>query len=91
MRSRTSSERRLDPSLSWEAAQAVDLVLDLEASAADPVAEAEATATVEAALATGLPPAVAGELSLAQVDAYRTVRARGVRGASVAPGCTGER
>lgn len=64
--------RRLEPALTWEEAQTWDLALDLEA--ADPVAEAEATASVEAALATGLPPDVAGELSLAQLDAYRAAR-----------------
>jgi hypothetical protein len=68
-------ERRIDPELTWEQAQGLDLALDLEASASDPVAEAEARASVETALATGLPPAVAGELTLAQLDAYRTVRA----------------
>lgn len=71
-------ERRLDPSLSWEEAQTFDLALDLDA-APDPIAEAEATASVEASLATGLPPAIAGELTLAQLDAYGTVRKRAER------------
>lgn len=62
-------ERRLDPGVSWEVAQSWDLALDLEAD--DPLAEAEATASVDAAIATGLPPNVAGELTLAQLDAYR--------------------
>lgn len=68
-------ERRLEPAVTWEEAQSWELVLNLEDATADPVAEAEATASVEAAIATGLPPAVAGELSLAQLDAYRTARA----------------
>jgi hypothetical protein len=62
-------EIRLDRSWTWEQAQTWDVKLDL--SAADPVADAEAKASVDAALATGLPPAVAGELTLAQLDAYR--------------------
>jgi len=66
-------ERRLDPELSWDAAHRLDLALNL-GSAPDPIAEAEARASVEAALATGLPPAVAGELSLAQLDAYAEAR-----------------
>ena len=66
-------ERRLDPSLTWEIAQTWDVALDLSAGQ-DPVAEAEATATVEAALVTWLPPDVAGELTLAQLDAYRQAR-----------------
>lgn len=62
-------ERRLDPGLSWEDAQSWDVKLDLTVD--DPIADAEAQASVDAALATGLPPAVAGELTLAQLDAYR--------------------
>lgn len=62
-------ERRLDPSLAWADAQSWDVKLDL--SIDDPIADAEAVASVEASLATGLPPAVAGELTLAQLDAYR--------------------
>jgi hypothetical protein len=62
-------ERRLDPALTWADAQTWNLVLDL-AAPPDPIAEAEAAASVEASLATGLPPAVAGELTLAQLDAY---------------------
>jgi hypothetical protein len=62
-------ERRIDPGTSWEDAQTWDLALDLEAG--DPVADAEAEASVDAAIATGLPPGVAGELTLAQLDAYR--------------------
>jgi len=64
--------RRVDPSTSWEDAQGWDLALDLEAS--DPVADAEARASIEASLVTGLPPSEAGELTLAQLDAYRELR-----------------
>jgi hypothetical protein len=67
-------ERRLEPAVTWEEAQSWELALNLEAETADPVADAEAAASVEAAIATGLPPAVAGELSLAQLDAYREAR-----------------
>ena len=63
-------ERRLDRDLSWDDAQSWDVKLDL--TAGDAIADAEAKASVDAALATGLPPAVAGELTLAQLDAYRT-------------------
>lgn len=73
-------ERRIDPGTSWEVAQTWDLALDLEAG--DPVADAEAEAVVDAAIATGLPPAVAGELTLAQLDAYRTHSKRRKHGRS---------
>jgi hypothetical protein len=62
-------ERRLDRELTWEDAQTWDIALDLEAR--DEIADAEARASVDAAIATGLPPAIAGELTLAQLDAYR--------------------
>jgi hypothetical protein len=62
-------ERRIDRSLTWEEAQSWDVRIDWAID--DPVADAEAVASVEAAIATGLPPAVAGELTLAQLDAYR--------------------
>jgi hypothetical protein len=77
-------ERRLDPALTWEAAQTWDLAVDLDA-APDPVAEAEAHAAVEAALATGLPPAEAGELTLAHLEAYGDVRAEADERAARAP------
>jgi hypothetical protein len=78
-------ERRLDPALTWDQVQTWDVAFDVR-DAPDPIAEAEALASVEAAIATGLPPAEAGELTLAQVEAYGTVRkdaerrARGRRG-----------
>lgn len=77
-------ERRIDPEITWEQAQALDLALDLEGPT-DPVAEAEAHASVAAAIGTGLPPAVAGELTLAQVDAYRTIRAEQGKAAAGRP------
>jgi hypothetical protein len=61
-------ERRDNPGLTWAEAQTWRVTLDLEA--ADPIAEAEAVASVEAAVATGLPPDVAGKLTLAQTEAY---------------------
>jgi hypothetical protein len=70
--------RRREPALTWEETQGWDLALDLDK--ADPVAEAEAHASVEAGLATGLPPGVAGDLTLAQLDAYREIRAEAGRG-----------
>ena len=65
-------ERRLDPSLTWEQAQTWDLALDLEA--ADPAEDAAARAAVDAAVATGLPPSLAGELTLAQVERYSEIQ-----------------
>ena len=61
-------ERRANPALTWEQAQTWRVTFDLDA--ADPIAEAEAAASVEAAIATGLPPDVAGSLTLAQSEAY---------------------
>jgi hypothetical protein len=68
-------ERRHDPGLTWETAQTWDVGLDLDGPE-DPVAEAEARAGVEAAAATGLPPDVAGALTLAQLDAYGALAER---------------
>lgn len=74
-------ERRLDPTIAWEVAQTWDVRVDLDEEA-DPLLEAEARAGVEAALATGLPPATAGELTLSQIDAYRAVRAEAAEAAA---------
>jgi hypothetical protein len=74
-------ERRLDRSLSWDEAQTFDLALDLEAG--DPVEDAAARASVETSLATGLPPNIAGELTLAQVEAYGVISRRATRRARV--------
>jgi hypothetical protein len=64
-------ERRRDPALTWETAQTWELALDLETRAADAGDELEAEESVDAAIATGLPPDVAGNLTMAQLDAYR--------------------
>lgn len=61
-------ERRRDPAATWEAAQTWRVVLDLDA--VDPIADAEAEASVAVARATGLPPREAGTLTLAQAEAY---------------------
>jgi len=63
-------ERRADPALTWQTAQTWRVVFDLDAGA-DPIAEAEAEASVDAAIATGLPPAVAGDLTWAQAEQYQ--------------------
>lgn len=70
--------RRTEPGATWATAQTWDVVLDLDGPP-DPIAEAEATASVEAAIATGLPPSVAGDLTLAQLDAYAHVRREAAR------------
>lgn len=61
-------ERRRDPAVTWEAAQTWRVVLDLDA--VDPIADAEAEASVAVARATGLPPREAATLTLAQAEAY---------------------
>ena len=68
-------ERRRDPGLTFDEVQTFDVALDLDALL-DDVAEAEAQASVEASIATGLPPDEAGALTLAQLDAYADVRRR---------------
>lgn len=72
--------RRAERDLTWDDVLGWDLALNLEDATADPLAEAEAHASVEAALATGLPPNVAGELTLSQIEAYGNVRAEAERG-----------
>jgi hypothetical protein len=64
---------RDDPSLAWDDWQKVDLKID--ARVHDPMREAEADAAVGAALATGLPPATAGALTLAEIGAYKRAAA----------------
>jgi hypothetical protein len=66
-------ERRRDPALTWETAQTWRLTFDLDHT--DPIADAEAEASVSAAIATGLPPSAAGALTMAQAEAYEN-RAR---------------
>jgi hypothetical protein len=64
--------RRTEPAVTWAEAQTWRVVLNLE-EPLDELAEAEAVATVDAALVTGLAPHVAGELSLAQLAEYRRI------------------
>jgi hypothetical protein len=66
-------ERRHRPGVTWEEAQTWRLELNLEER--DELADAEARASVQAAILTGLPPAEAGELSQAQLEEYREVAA----------------
>ena len=66
--------RRDEPELTWAEAQTWRVVLDLETR--DELAEAEAEARVDAALATGLDPDRAGELTVAELEAYRTAHTR---------------
>lgn len=63
--------RRTEPAATWLDAQSWRVILDLEAH--DELAEAEAIASVDAAIVTGLPPSIAGDLSLAQMDEYRHI------------------
>lgn len=71
-------ELRRDPELSWSAAQGWRVQLD---ATRDPLIAAEAEAKVRTALATNLPPEVAGDLSMAEVEAYNAVRAEAERAA----------
>jgi hypothetical protein len=71
-------ELRRDPSVTWEAWQGVRLTVDV--APADPMLEAEARASVRTAIATGLPPAVAGQLTGAEVAAYADAFAERERG-----------
>lgn len=71
-------ELRRDPALAWEAFQGWRVTVD--ARAVDPMIEAEAAAAVQTAIATGLPPAVAGELTMAEVAAYAAVHAEAAKG-----------
>lgn len=75
-------ERRIDPAVSWEQAQTWRVELD--AAVRDPIVEAEAHAAVSAALETGLPPDVAGELTAAQMGAYRSIRSEQAKAAKAA-------
>jgi hypothetical protein len=66
--------RRSEPAVTWDEAQRWRVILDLE-EPVDELAEAEARAAVDAAIATGLEPAVAGGLSLRHMDEYRRIHA----------------
>ena len=61
--------------MSWAEAQTWRVEFDLDA-VDDGLIDAEAEAVVAAALATGLPPSVAGELTLAEVGAYAEIAGR---------------
>jgi hypothetical protein len=72
-------ERKIDPSVTWDEAQSWRVIFE-----ADPVAQAqaadEAALIVGAAILSGVPPAAtAGELTLAQLDAYADARQRATR------------
>ena len=69
-------ERRNDPAATWEAVQLLQVALNAEdPDRLEELATAEARAEVEAAIATGLPPHEAGQLTMRQVGAYREVAA----------------
>lgn len=68
--------RRDEPGTTWQDAQTWRVEFDLDATAteADELAEAEEVALVEAAIATGLPLAEAGRLTITQVAVYADAR-----------------
>jgi hypothetical protein len=70
--------RRTEPAVTWAEAQSWRVEFNAAASL-DELAEAEAVASVDAALVTGLPPREAGELTLAQMEEYRRVRTEAER------------
>lgn len=73
-------ELRRDPGISWEEAQRWRVQFDPAGrDQRAELLEAEAEARVTAALATGIPPEQAGDLSMADLAAYRDVRARAER------------
>jgi hypothetical protein len=65
--------KRDEPAATWEEAQTWRVEFDLET--VDELADAEADAAVRAAVATGLPPREAGELTLRQMDTYAELAA----------------
>lgn len=65
--------KRDEPATTWEDAQTWRVVFDVET--VDDVADAEADASVRAAVATGLPPHEAGELTLREMDVYAELAA----------------
>jgi hypothetical protein len=73
-------ELRRDPSITWEEAQRWRVQFDPAGrDQRAEIQEAEAEARVTASLATGVPLEQAGELSMADLGAYRDVRARADR------------
>ena len=76
-------ELRRDPSVTWEEAQRWRVQFDPAGrDQRAELLEAESEARVTAALATGIPPDAAGDLSMADLAAYRDVRKRAEREAS---------
>ena len=69
--------RRDEPGVTWDDAQTWRVELDVTVT--DELADAEAHALVEAALATGLTPAEAGELTVAQLGMYAELGSNGGR------------
>ena len=69
--------KRDEPDATWQEAQTWRVVFDVDAT--DPVAEAEAEARVNAAIATGLTPAEAGSLTLSEMAVYGEIAERARR------------
>jgi hypothetical protein len=69
---------RDEPGLTWADAQRWRVILDL--TTRDELAEAEAEARVDAAIVTGLPLDRAGEVTVAELEAYRTAHDRRAAG-----------
>lgn len=79
-------ELRRDPALTWEQAQGWRVQLGAGDAATEARLKAEAEARVTAALAYGVPPvASAGDLTMADVEAYAVVRAEAEREAARRP------
>ena len=66
-------ELRRDPGATWEDAQRWRVTID--AGEPDPMIAAEARARVETSIATGVPLERAGDLTMAEVQAYNDVHA----------------
>ena len=63
--------KRDEPNLTWEDAQTWRVTFDLDIT--DPMQEAESEARIAAAVATGLPPAIAEQLTIADMGAYAEI------------------
>jgi hypothetical protein len=61
--------RRDEPAATWQEAQTWRVELDLDA-VDDPYVDEEARAVVEVAIATGLPPREAAQVTFAELEAY---------------------
>lgn len=71
--------RRDEPAATWTDAQTWRVIWDVE-SKRDPVADAEARAGAEASILTGLPPTVAGAMSVRELDAFAEIRTAAAAG-----------